>query len=72
MNLTEDQGIKKEKLSFRTVLIAIAVGFFTYMVFTDGPDIVRGVKSGEVPVPGFLKDVRDGFMDGFYARPPRY
>lgn len=61
---------KRERWSSKKVLIAIAVGLFTYTAIIEGPDIVRDVKAGKVP--SFLTDVRDGFMDAYYDRPPRY
>lgn len=59
-----------QRWNIKTVLITILITFIVHIVIDQGPDIVRSIMNGKVPA--FLSDARDGFMDGYHGRPPRY
>ena len=69
-SIDKSQTPKKQKITIKTILLAVLVCLVTYIIFTEGPDIVRSISEGRLP--NFLADIRDGLIDGYNSKPPRY
>lgn len=68
--MNKEKIVELKNIRLKTILIAITLGLFSYIMIRRGPEIIRDLKDGKTPA--LFLDIRNGFLDGYSGKLPRY